>query len=332
MIPLAQQQQQQQQQAGMSKQAHMGMQQHGSSQHGQASGLQQGGYMQGMHPQPAIYAQPAMLQQQQQQAGPYPSMAQSYLSTAAEQASRPISPPGLPRGPSLPAGAAQRSQIKSPSGGFLGPQMIRPQLAANPLMAAQMAGSHMAGHHMMANQTAGFQMSGNVVGRSQMSANPMAGNHMSGHFTASNQAGGSHMVGSSAASPQSPAMLHPASPRFPFSNGPASAAAASPQLRALSSNTGSSRPNSASSQEGAGGSGQSHGALSPQRVVWSGQTGAAPQQPALRLPAGGQTGAAPQQAAYGSPANAHSWSSGVQAGMTHYSAPTQPGAIHGILL
>ena len=307
MMPIAQQQQQQQ--AGMGSQAQMALQQQGSSQQMQQGSMQQPSYMQGM------YGQQGMMQQP----GAYPTMAQSNPSSAAEQSSRPMSPPGLPRGPLQPAGAAQRSQIKSSSGGFLGPRMIRPQMAANPMMVNQMAGSQMAGQHMMANQLGRNQMRGHQIGGSQLAGNQMAANQM----------GGSQMAGNEALSPKSPSALRSASPRVaaaPSSNG-VSLTPAPPQLGPQLSNSGISRPNSASNQEAATGSGQSHGALMPQGRAGPGQAEAAASQPSSRYP-GGQGPLQMPQAGYGNPAYGNNWNGSMQTGMSQPPTGMMQGTDH----
>ena len=148
MVPVGQSQQQQQQ-AGMSSQSQVAMQQQ-QQQHSanQQMPMRQMAMQQQGHSQ-AMYSQPGIMRQQP---GGYPSMGQAYPSSTGEQPSRPMSPPGLPRGPSNPMVVAQsqRSQVKSPTGGYLGPQMIRPQMVGQ-----QMAGNQLTGVQMPANQMAG---------------------------------------------------------------------------------------------------------------------------------------------------------------------------------
>ena len=291
--PQAQQQQQQQVAAGRASQAGMAMQQHGSQQQMRQPAVQQPGYS------PAtgsgMYAEQGGMQQQ---AGRYPGMAQAYPTSAAEQLSRPMSPPGLPRGPSQPATASQRSQIKSPSGQFLGPQMIRPAMATNPMVAHQMAGNQMVGHHMMTSQ-------------------------MPGSRTAGNQ-----MVGNTVSSPKAPSAMQPASLQSAVasgSNGMVHAfaqaqAQAGPQASNSASsrpNSASSRPGSASSQEGTGGSGQSD--VMPQSRAGAGQADVSAPQAAVRYPSG-QVGLQMQQAGYGASAY------GLHAS---YPSSSQPSMMHG---
>ena len=103
MVPVGQQQQQQQA-AGSVSQPHMATQQQaGNSQQLREGGMQQAGYGSGM------YAQPGMMHgQQQQQSAAYPGMGQQggqpggYPNAggpvqcgAADQSSRPLSPPGM---------------------------------------------------------------------------------------------------------------------------------------------------------------------------------------------------------------------------------------------
>ena len=313
MVPTAQSQQQQQQgAAGMASQPpHGGMQQqHGSQQQMRQPGMQQPGYS----PGPGMYAQQASVQQQ---AGVYPGTAQASPSSAAEQLSRPMSPPGLPRGPSQPATASQRSQIKSPSGQFLGPQMIRPATATNPMMAHHMAGNHMVG--------------------GQMAGNHMGGNHMGGHHLMTGQMAGSRMAGNTVSSPQSPCAMQSASLQSAAASGSNGMWHAGAQVQAgpQASNSASSRPNSASSrpgsassQEGTGGSGQSHGTGMPQGRAGAGQADVAAPQVAVRY-SSGQGGPQMQQAGYGASAYQPSWNPGMQAGMNRYPGSSQPSMMHG---
>ena len=303
MMPTGQPQQQQQQQ-------------HGGQQQIQQAGMQQPGYTTGSGS--GMYGQQGSMHQQSG------LQAQAYPSSTADQGSRPMSPPGLPWGPSQPATqpatASQRSQIKSPSGQFLGPQMIRPATATNPMMAHQMAGSqvagnHMAGHHMMTGQMAGSQVTGSR----------MAGTHLAGK----------QMAGNTASLPKSPSAQQSAylqAAAGPASNAMSLAAAHSqvgPQPSNSASsrpNTASSRPGSAASQEAITGSEQSHGALmAPGRA---GGVQAAPQA-AGRYPSG-QGGLHMQQAGYGPSAYGTSWgAAGPQAGMNRYPGSSQSGMMLG---
>lgn len=309
MLPTGQPQQQQVA-AGMASQPHMAMQQqqqHGSQQQIRQAGMQQPGYTPGSGS--GMYGQQVSMQQQSS------LQAQAYPSSTADQGSRPMSPPGMPWGPSQPAAASQRSQIKSPSGQFLGPQMIRPATATNPMMAHQMAGNqmaghHMAGHHMMTGQMAGSQVTG---GR-------MAGNHLVGK----------QMAGNTASMPKSPSAQQSAylqSAAGPSSNAMSLAAAHSqgaPQPSNSASsrpNSGSSRPGSASSQEAITGAEQSHGALMAPGRAGGGQ--AAPQA-AVRYQSGQM-----QQTGYGPSAYGTSWGAAPQAGTNRYPASSQSGMMHG---
>ena len=286
------------------------MQQHGSQQQLRQPGMQQPGYSPG--PGPGMYAEQGGIQQQ---AGMYPGMAQAYPTSAAEQLSRPMSPPGLPRGPSQPATVSQRSQIKSPSGQFLGPQMIRPAMATNPMAAHQMAGNQMVGGQMAGNQMAGHHMR-----TSQMPGSRMAGNQI---------------VGNTVSSPKSPSAMQPASLQSAVasgSNGMAHAQAqaqAGPQASNSASsrpNSASSRPGSASSQEGTGGSGQSH--VMPQGRAGAGQADVSAPQAAVTYPSG-QVGPQMQQAGYGASGYGSRWTGGLQAGMNRYPSSSQPSMMHG---
>ncbi len=140
--------QSQQQQAGSQSQVAMQQQQRSANQQMpmRQMAMQQQGHSQAMYSQPGIM---------RQQPGGYPSMGQAYPSSTGEQPSRPMSPPGLPRGPSNPMVVAQsqRSQVKSPTGGYLGPQMIRPQMVGQ-----QMAGNQLTGVRMAGNQMAGVSV------------------------------------------------------------------------------------------------------------------------------------------------------------------------------
>ena len=179
--------------------------------------------------------------------GGYMSMGQQGVyanpSVPGDQSSRPMSPPGLPRGPSQSLTQSQRSQVRSPGTGYLGPQMIRPATAAHP--AAQMAGNQMAVTHM-----AGNQLVGNAMLRQQ-----------------------------TAGSPKSPNSLRAAGLAMPrAASGGSPMAIAQPQPGQQPSNSGASRPNSASSQEGSGSAGQLHGALVPQSRSMSGASDQSQQQ------------------------------------------------------
>ena len=278
-----------QQAAGMSSQAHMGMhQQQGSSQQMRQGPVHQHGYTQ------AGYSQPGLMRQQP---SGYPTMGQAYSSNAGEQSSRPMSPPGLPRGPSNPMVAqSPRSQVKSPLGGYLGPQMIRPQMVGN-----QMA----AGHQMAGSQVAGHQMAG-----SQMAGAKVASSH--------------------AMSPKSSPAMQPSSLALApggSSNG-GHQPSAQAQLGPQPSNSGSSRPNSASSAEGSGSVGQGHGALVPQ-----GRTASSPpaksQQAAPRFQAAaGQRAAPMQQPGYGQNPYSMGWNGGMRGSFAN---PGQPGMMQGVL-
>lgn len=316
MVPTGQQQQVA---AGMASQPHMAMQQqHGSQQQIRQAGMQQPGYTPGSGSGSGVYAQQVGMQQQ---AG----MAQ-YPSSTADQGSRPMSPPGLPFGPSQPATASQRSQIKSPSGQFLGPQMIRPATATNPMMAHQMAGNQMAG-----NQMAGHHMAGHHMMTGQMAGSQVTGSRMAGNHLAAKQ-----VAGNTASLPKSPSAQQSAylqSAAGPASNA-MSLAAAHSQVGPQPSNSASSRPNSASSrpgsassQEGIAGSDQSQGALVPLGRAGAGQAAAA-SQAAVRYPSG-QGGLHMQQAGYGPSAYGTSWGAAPQAGMNRYPGGSQSGMMHG---
>ena len=176
-----------QQQAGLASQPHMSMQQQqhsSSSQQMRQMSLQQPGsaaYSQAMY----AALQPGMMRQQQQ-LGAYPnSMPQGYPSNASELSSRPMSPPGLPRGPSQALAQTHRSQVRSPTGGYLGPQMIRPQAVGSQMMANQ----------MLASQAGGNQMAGNWMTsspRSPSAARPSSPGVASGGSSSGAQLASSH--------------------------------------------------------------------------------------------------------------------------------------------
>ncbi len=222
-------------------------------------------------------------------------MPQAYPSSASEQASRPMSPPGLPRGPSHPMAHAQRSQVKSPSGGYMGPQMIRPQMAGSQMPPSQMVGTQMTGNQMV----------------------------------------GTQMATSLATSPKSLSALRTSSPGLASggsSNG-GHAAAAQPQLGPQPSNSGSSRPNSASSQEGSGSAGQGHGALVPQGARTASGAADPPQQAAaLRYHPAQGAAAQMQQPGYGPSSYGMGWNGGMQPGMGPYANSSQPGVMQGMIL
>ena len=185
MVPVGQSQQQQQQQTGMSSQSQVAMQQQRSV--NQQMPMRQMAMQQQGHSQ-AMYSQSGNMRQQP---GGYPSMGQAYPSSTGEQPSRPMSPPGLPRGPSHPMVVAQsqQSQVKSPAGGYPGPQMIRPQMVAHQMagnqLAVRMAGNQMAGvsgHAIspnspsaMRSSSPGMASGGSSNGGHQPTAQPQLG-------------------------------------------------------------------------------------------------------------------------------------------------------------
>ena len=102
----------------------------------------------------------------------------------------------------------------------------------------------------------------------------------------------------------------------------ASQAQAGPQA----SNSASSLPGSAASQEGTGGSGHSH--VMPRGRAGAGQADVSAPQAAMRYPSG-PVGLHMQQAGYGASAYDSSLSGGMQTVMSRYPSSSQPLAMHG---
>ncbi|KAL0055404.1 hypothetical protein WJX82_000047 [Trebouxia sp. C0006] len=164
------------------------------------------------------------LQQQQHMQQQFPSQAMptysssmvpAYPSSTGEQTSRPMSPPGLPRGPSNPMVVAQsqRSQAKSPTGGYLGPKMIRPQMTgsgpyANPGQPGIMQGPSMQGQRP---SPAGMAMHGQVPVTNQLTSA-----HSSGSGNAMSHSGQTFVGSAQATNPYGSRNGMPAGP---YNNG-----------------------------------------------------------------------------------------------------------------
>ncbi|KAA6421434.1 MAG: hypothetical protein FRX49_08711 [Trebouxia sp. A1-2] len=277
MVPVGQSHQQQQ--TGMSSHSQVAMQQQQRSANQQMPMRQMA-----MQQQGHMYSQPGIMRQQP---GGFSTMGQAYPSSTGEQLSRPMSPPGLPRGPSNPMVVAQspRSLVKSPTGGYLGPQMIRPQMAGQ-----QMAGNQLAGVRMAGNQMAG--VSGHVMPPNSPSALRSSSPGMG--------SGGSSNGG------QQPT--------------------AQPQLGPQATHSATSRPNSASSAEGSGSAGQSHEAMVPKGRTASSLADQLQQGPRFQSTAGHGT-LPMQQPSYGQNAYGLRWNGGMQTGSGPYanSGPSMQG-------
>ena len=162
----------------------------------------------------------------------------------------------------------------------------------------------------------------------QMIRPSMAGGQMVGSHMAGSQMVGNQMAASLATSPNSPSALHPSSPGLApggSSNG-THVAVAQPQLGPQPSNSGSSRPNSASSQEGSGSAGQGHRAFVPTARTASGPSEQA-QQAALRYQSG--SGALQMPPGYATSAHGTAWAGGMPPGMAAYTSSGQSNMMHG---
>ena len=147
--------------------------------------------------------------------------------------------------------------------------------------------------------------------------------HATVQSTAATQMAGNTVSPAKLPSARQPAPLHWVVASA--NNGMAHAGAQAPAAP-QASNSASSGPSSAASQEGTGGSGQSH--VMPQGRAGAGQAEASATQAVVRSPSV-PVGLHMQQAGYGASAYDSSLSGSMQAGMSHYLSSSQPYMMHG---